>query len=133
MAEGKRFQFRVWHKKKDHMYKNVAVGVGESKVGYKMSGRKRYVWERTEDVVINQYTGYKDSKGNEIFEGDILKFGKSRPYLATVHWIDYQFVFKKKGSSSYTDKFTHWGRVNNVEVLGNIYENPELLKSKKEV
>jgi len=127
-----RFVFKVWHKEKEYMYKNVAVGVGKHKVGYKLSGKRRYSWEETEKIVILQYTGYNDSKGNRIFDGDVLKFGSSKTYLASVHWVDYQFLFKKKGSSKYIDKFAHWGRVGKVKVMGNIYENPELLSDKEE-
>ncbi|MFC1622135.1 YopX family protein [Patescibacteria group bacterium] len=124
----RRFEFRVWHKEKEYMYRNVAIGVGKSKIGYRLSGKKRYVWEEEGNIVVNQYTGYNDSKGEPIFDGDILKFGANGGYLATVLWDDYKFTFKIKGESTYTDKFGHWGRVSNVKVIGNIYENPELLE-----
>jgi len=126
-----RFEFKVWHKDKKYMYRNVAIGVGKHKIGYRLSGKRRYSWENTESIVILQYTGYKDSKGNQIFDGDVLKFGSSKTYLATVHWDDYRFVFKKIGNSKFMDKFAQWGKVSNVLVIGNIYETPELLESKK--
>lgn len=127
-----RFTFRVWHKEKEYMYKNVAIGVGKSKIGYKLSGKKRYVWEETERIAVMQCTGYRDSKDKRIFDGDILKFGKRGNYLAEVRWDDYKFMFKKKGGKKLIDKFGHWGRVNHVEVVGNIYENPEILEPKEE-
>jgi len=124
-----RFEFRVWHKEKNYMYRNVAVGVGENRVGYRLSGKKRYSWEDTENIVILQYVGYKDSEGNKIFDGDILKFGSNKTYLASVLWQDYKFVFKKIGSSKTIDKFAQWNRILHVLVVGNIFENPELLKT----
>ena len=122
-----RYEFKVWHKDKHYMYKNVAVGVGDNKIGYRLSGKSRYSWENTEEIVILQYTGFIDSKGKKIFDGDILKFGTSKTYLMSVHWREYKFVFKKKGSTKLVDKFSQWNKIGNVLVLGNIYENPELL------
>jgi len=110
------------------MYKNVAVGVGKNKIGFKLSSKKRYVWEETENIIVNQCTGYRDDNDRRIFDGDILKFGKKGSYLASVHWEDYKFVFRKKGASTCIDKFAHWGKMDNVKIIGNIYENPELLK-----
>ncbi|MFC1722303.1 YopX family protein [Patescibacteria group bacterium] len=123
-----RFIFRVWHKGKKHMYENVAVGVGENKIGFKISGKKRYVWEDTSNIVVNQCTGYTDNNGNNIFDGDILKFGKTNSYNASVHWEDYKFIFRKNGSTKDLDKFATWGKIKHVKIIGNVYENPELLK-----
>lgn len=123
-----RFIFRVWHKEKQHMYKNVAVGVGKNKIGYRISGKKRYAWEETENIVVNQCTGYRDSDDKRIFDGDILEFGKRNKYITSVHWKDHKFVFKKKGSSKFIDKFAQWNKVSYVKVIGNIYQNSELLE-----
>lgn len=127
-----RFTFRVWHKEKEYMYENVAIGVGKSKIGYKLSGKKRYVWEETQKIVVMQCTGYKDNNGELIFDGDILEFGKRGDYIAIVLWDDYKFMFQKKGSKKLIDKFGHWGKISNVEILGNIHENPELFYGEKE-
>jgi len=72
--------------------------------------------------VLMQFTGALDKNGKEIFEGDILsfvpvdspKFGRHyRPFL--VEWND------ERGS------FTFWYPRDAVEIIGNLYETPELL------
>jgi uncharacterized phage protein (TIGR01671 family) len=121
-----RFKFRVWHKDKKYMYENVAVGVGKSKIGYKLAGKKRYVWEETQKIVVMQCTGFQDSKGELIFDRDILKFGKRGNNIGLVRWVDYKFMVRKKGSKKYLDKFASWKKLGHVEVLGNLFENPGL-------
>jgi len=124
-----RFEFRVWHKGKKYMYENVAIGVGQNKVGYKTSGKKRYVWEETNRIVVMQCTGFRDSNDIKIFDRDIIKFGKRGNYIGIVRWQSYKFMFRKKGAKKFVDKFGQWKTSNHVEVIGNTFENPELLES----
>ena len=80
-----------------------------------------------EDILdLMQYTGLKDKEGKEIYEGDICK----RDYwkcLYRVDWIGagFQFVAVK---SIDNDVEPTINSVKNFEVIGNIMENPELLK-----
>jgi hypothetical protein len=69
---------------------------------------------------IMQYTGLKDKNGKEIYEGDIVK--NSSGELGEIKWIN-------KISSFEVDMFI-LGRQcmqDNLEIIGNIYEDPELL------
>ena len=128
-----RFKFRVWHKEKEHMYRNVAIGVGKDKVGYKLGNIKgRYVWEETDDFIVNQSTGHKDMKGKWIFEHDIVKFGNKKSYLAIAVWDGYKFVFEDPESGDQEDKFAHWGKIKHVKIMGNIYEDKELTEEEEE-
>lgn len=96
--------------------------------------RNNNIWEDTEDIVFMQYTGLHDKKGKEIFTGDILQ---------GVGGLKFQ-VFDGKGGFSintFQDELTSgYTSVNaladlqtlgyiegNTEVIGNIYESPELL------
>lgn len=127
-----RFRFRVWQKEKEHMYQNAAVGVGKNRVGYKLANIKnKYVWEETDEFIINQYTGFKDKAGIWIFEGDLVKFGNKRTYLTEVIWDEYKFAFKNVDTDKVEDKFSNWGKIKHVKVVGNIYENPELLEDEE--
>jgi len=96
------------------------------------TGRKRY-WYEIEVDAIMEYIGIKDKNGKEIYEGDILK-GDNQSMCA-VKWVD-SLTWDSGGSShpgfyceewmEETDLDYH-SSFRDVEVIGNIYENPELL------
>ena len=75
---------------------------------------------------VSQYTGMNDSTGKEIYEGDIVRTSDNDDELAVVEWDDEDLRFT----------VTHGNVVNGlgeeyysreVEVIGNMYDNPELL------
>ncbi len=66
---------------------------------------------------LMQYTGLKDKNQKEIYEGDILK--NSRGFKEVVE------ILEENGYLGYD---LHWSK---EEIIGNIYENPELLKDNK--
>lgn len=76
---------------------------------------------------IGQYIGLTDKNGKKIFEGDIVKYKNSSP--CKIAYIDSQFVmmwknFYRNFEQVYDDE---------IEVIGNIYDYPELLKEVKNV
>ncbi len=75
--------------------------------------------------VIQQFTGLKDSNEKEIYEGDILKWHQGNNNLSEVIYENGSFFVKGINWGAYW----YLGDYNNVyEVIGNIFENPELLK-----
>jgi uncharacterized phage protein (TIGR01671 family) len=92
-----------------------------------------------------QFTGLHDKNGKEIYEGDILKgiftpeppasfhgnFPKSYGILVEVIFDDASFLFKNlwkgKLSRAWERKRLTDNRIDEIEIIGNIYENPELV------
>jgi len=74
-----------------------------------------------DDVVLMQSTGMKDDNGVEIYEGDLLSLDGSKPY--PVYWDDGAFQVGEVSDLSYVN-----GYCVSLLILGNIYENPELLE-----
>ena len=81
---------------------------------------------------ICQYTGVPDKNGRKIFEGDICRREiLGGIIIGQVVWIEYGMCgFKLKHGNDYypIGKFEHTGR-NGDEVIGKIFDNPELLES----
>jgi uncharacterized phage protein (TIGR01671 family) len=92
-------------------------------------------FQDTDNIYFSQYTGLKDRNGVEIFEGDIVKFkivaefneGAIGEFVGSVDWdsSDTGFFFNSNnGKWPHIKTFFAY----DLEVIGNIYENPELLK-----
>lgn len=78
------------------------------------------LYEKVESSIM-QYTGLKDVNGKEIYEGDIVDYYKDE--LGVVKFVSGCFVIDSK---NYMDNFLEL--MGHIKVIGNIYENPELLK-----
>lgn len=105
-----------------------------------------FVFPRTDDTPLNspdwfevdpktvcQYVGIKDKDGKELYEGDICPIEGIPCYVQYSGFWGVKFSFKANfGSYSFTDICNHFsGRdfvCDDIEVIGNIHDNPELLK-----
>ena len=85
-----------------------------------------------EDLVLMQSTGLKDKNGKEIFEGDILKSNK---YITSVFYERgaYCVKFSRTPNTTVTMNVISFIEKYKTKVIGNIYENPELLEVKSEI
>lgn len=84
---------------------------------------------RGDNWKVMQYTGLKDKNGKEIYEGDIVG-GATHPQL--IKWDTRTTTQYGHGDSTTTVfigfSYGDWGKTApEIEVIGNIYENPELL------
>lgn len=144
-------RFRAWDiERKKMYYKHFGLSNTGSPLYYIDCFKEDSGWThasslRTIDVLM-QFTGLKDKNGKEIYEGDIvikdcyIWFDEGKPnYRGTVEWIYSQWQVvahcinpNKSGISDgmnegFNDKGIDEGGNSDWKVIGNIYENPELL------
>lgn len=118
-------KFRAWDKENKKMMKVSSLSLENKEIAVRENGT--YHFFRMKNLELMQYTGIKDKNGKEIYEGDIYHVGdKKIKYL--VVWFDSGFEGKQLRSTSYAG-LKSW--VKDIEILGNIYENPELLEENK--
>ena len=94
-----------------------------------------FEWEFVCPETVGQYTGLTDKNGKKVFEGDILKvldcFDNEVIYL--IDYKDSTFCANQKG----VNFSTHLSNFNSgeyrIEIIGNIFDNPELLEENKNV
>nr|DAY00989.1 MAG TPA: YopX protein [Caudoviricetes sp.] len=91
-----------------------------------------------EDVILMQSTGLKDKNGKEIFEGDIITDGYTLGVLRNHQTLGFYMVDEKGKENFLSDTVDTEGfeeakefMKNSIEIIGNIYENPELLEDKE--
>jgi len=85
-----------------------------------------------EDLILMQFTGLKDKNGKEIYEGDIVKiFAYDAERKATIEYDKNCFCIiglDKIGNSGFSFFLGMWK--DDIEIIGNIFEHPELLEGK---
>lgn len=84
-------------------------------------------WRDFRDVKLMQSTAFKNKNGKEIFEGDIVKMAKDVYSEST-----YYEIVRHRGGAYRLESKQHgcelWLRHADCEIVGNVYENPELLE-----
>jgi uncharacterized phage protein (TIGR01671 family) len=137
---GREYKFRVWNRPNGYFEKDVSnfsVG-GDGAIYHWLHGIGE--WIETDDAIIMQYTGLLDKNGKEIYEGDLLK--PEEGYLSEDAESAFTNIYELRwdnDSAGFVLFDYDLGEVadddhilnihSNFEVIGNIYENPELVKN----
>jgi len=129
-------KFRAWSKYKNLMGEVTGFRFSKSQypfvnVRFKENGKivdEGYHFgqeDGCDSVILMQFTGLYDKNGKEIYEGDIVNLAHkdTHPYMRrkplVIRWVKKSAVFVAGDTIAME---------NVLEVIGNIYENPELLK-----
>jgi uncharacterized phage protein (TIGR01671 family) len=122
-------KFRAWSKLASRMYIVNGLYFDRGMVQYANNDNAiRFI--KLENIILMQSTGLKDKNGKEVFVGDIIKCTRGCPhevYLEKEYGGTYiggmPAIYLKGIREGYA-----W--TEHEEILGNIYENPELLEEK---
>jgi uncharacterized phage protein (TIGR01671 family) len=78
-----------------------------------------------DENTICQYTGLTDKNGKKIYENDIVQIGC---YKGIVEYEYGSFVIKWSNAKFLRNDIGYWTRLNGFYIVGNVYDNPELLE-----
>ena len=120
-------KFRAWHKEEKIIGEVLGIDILHKEIFFSNEDVDCYEHSDFKDIELMQYTGLYDKNEKEIYEGDIVKL-RANHGIGVVKYYDEWGAFvveyiKSKplavlGMNYYKE---------DIEVLGNIYKNPELL------
>ena len=120
-------KFRAWLKEKKIIGEVLGIDILHKEIFFSNEDVDCYEHSDFKDIELMQYTGLYDKKGKEIYEGDIVKL-RANHGIGIIKYSDEWGAFVVEyikprplvvlGMNYYKE---------DIEILGNIYENPELL------
>lgn len=126
-------KFRAWDNVKKEMFKDTFAITESGQVVVveqeSVASSPDYVF--VDHLVIMQSTGLKDKNGKEVFVGDIIKCTRGCPHEVYIE-KEYAGTFIGGMPAVYLkDLGEGYAWTEHEEIIGNIYENPEILEAIK--
>lgn len=124
-------KFRAWLKEEKIMGEVLGIDILHKEIFFSNEDANCYEHTDFKDIELMQYTGLKDKNNKEIYEGDIVKL-RANHRIGVIKYYDEWGAFvieyiKPRPLAVLGNYYKE-----NIEILGNIYENPELLGGKNE-
>ena len=122
----KRWVYGALVQQQDDLLKEKAFIISYS--NYQFGDFSEAVMHEIDANTAGQYTGFVDKKSKKIFEGDIVSIYNSKAFLFAVAWNDNHYILKCTTNGVSDNILNVIESPEDVEVVGNIYDNPELIK-----
>lgn len=134
-------KYRAWLKEEEKMVNVETIDFTDKSMQYLEKNEiiDAYLLRRMifDDVELMQYTGIKDKNGKEIYEGDILKYkflyDRRLKHVTLVKFVETEANFGIKDTYGNEIPLFRITANNYFEVIGNIYENEELLQKVRKI
>lgn len=128
-------KFRAWDKKtKKYFHVSELWNSGTNPECFNFDGWTDNYGNkgRLKDIVIEQFTGMKDANGKKIYEGDIVKssYKYAQPEISQVI-MEYGNSYILGEDLATGNEMLVSDHINEIEVIGNVHTNPELLEDNK--
>lgn len=133
-----RFKFRAWNTVTQEMKEvtQLTLDKGQTASMCEVKGKITVHAEYQPHIILMQCTGIKDKNKNFVYEGDIVKlFDEVKLDDEDFEIYEIRFMQEFCGFCLYSKNFvSDFGGLHptDIEVIGNKYENPELLKGKED-
>ena len=127
-------KFRVWKEKTESFidYGDLMLDLKNGKVYSGDVGIPEYTIDVTNQVILMQYTGCREKNGIEIYEGDVIKDKYDKVWLVQRYVGSFVITNKIPDSDGQESTYSYFNNLSNhhfyFEVIGNMWENPELLE-----
>ena len=139
------YKFRCWDTENKEMLKVQELDFEDTFYGGRLSIRTDQYndYFDIEDMILMQYTGLKDKNGKEIYEGDIVLYqdweqcyegGGNDSFInkGIVEYNESNCCFNVTERATIDIEDVLYEGNEDLEVIGNIYDNPELLEENKD-
>lgn len=122
----KRWVYGALVQQQDDLLKEKAFIISYS--NYQFGDFSEAVMHEVDPETVGQYTNFIDKNGKKMFEGDIVSIYNSKAFLFAVAWNDNHYILKCTTNGVSDNILNVIESPEDVEVVGNIYDNPELIK-----